>query len=243
MQKHRLQKVIAEAGFCSRRKAEHLIRAERVTINGNIAKVGDKADVQKDVICIDNLPLSNTPAYKVILLNKPINVISTCDDPQGRKTVLELIPDELRYGLYPIGRLDLNSRGAILLTNNGELTLRLTHPSFLHDKTYLVWVKGIPSERSLNKWRMGLLIDGRITMKASIKRLEVSNNKSLLKIVLREGRKRQIRRVAKSLGHPVIDLKRTEIAGIKLNELKEGEWREVTDEELTPILNSMKGKG
>lgn len=236
MPKYRLQKIISAAGICSRRRAEKLLIQERIRINGKVAKLGDQADLEFDKISIDGSPISSNCPYKVFLVNKPIGVISTCEDPQGRVTVLNLIPTQFRKGIYPIGRLDFDSRGALLLTNHGELTLRLTHPRYSHEKTYLVWVKGIPSEQSINSWRNGVLIDKKFTIKASVNLLKTMNTNSLLKVTIREGRNRQIRRIATFLGHPVIDLQRISIAGISLNGLQEGQWRKLKEAEWLPLL-------
>ncbi|WP_320668034.1 pseudouridine synthase [Prochlorococcus sp. MIT 1307] len=231
MPKLRLQKILSEAGICSRRKAEALLSQNRVIINGKTAQPGDKADPKLDIIFVDNLQVINRTEYKVILLNKPIGVISTCSDPRGRTTVLDLIPEKFRKGLHNVGRLDLSSRGAILLTNDGDLTLQLTHPRYLHTKTYNVWVEGVPSNKAIKEWENGLILDGKLTMNASVKLLKCEPHKSLLKIILKEGRKRQIRRIATILGHPVIDLQRTAIGSIKLNNLHEGDWRKLKPEE------------
>ena len=233
----RIQKIISSAGICSRRNAESLVIQERVKINGRKALIGEKADPILDNITLDGNSLSPPNEIIVILLNKPIGFITSCHDPFGRKTVLDLIPSKLKEGLHPIGRLDKNSRGALLLTSNGELTLKLTHPRYLHTKTYKVWVKGNPSIISIQKWSEGIFLDGKKTLPAKVDLLEVLPNKSLLKIILREGRKRQIRRVAYTLGHPVIDLQRTAIDEIELNGLEEGKWRKLKNDEWNKILS------
>ncbi len=233
----RLQKIISESGLLSRRKADLLIRQGRVTLNGRQAVIGEKADPLSDCILVDGKDLPKNTTHKVFLLNKPHGVISTCKDNHKRKTILNLIPSSLRRGIHPIGRLDSDSRGAILLTNNGELTLRLTHPKYSHTKTYLVWVKGLPSQSKLNAWRKGILLEGKMTMPASIEVLEIMNHKTLLKIILKEGRNRQIRKIATLIGHPVQDLQRIAISNIKLNGLKEGKWRELKTSEWISLLN------
>ena len=240
MSKQRLQKIIAQAGVCSRRKAEILLAQNRVEVNGEKAHLGDKADPSSDNVYVDNLPVVKKLEHKVFLLNKPIGVISSCKDPHGRTTVLNLLPAKLCKGLHPVGRLDLNSRGAILLTNHGELTLRLTHPRYSHTKTYHVKVEGIPSKGTLKEWRDGVILNGQPTLKASVHLLQSTKEQSLLKIILKEGRKRQIRRVAKLLGHPIVDLQRIAIGPIQLNNLQEGQWRELRQSEylmLTKLSN------
>ncbi len=233
----RLQKIISESGLLSRRKADLLIKQGRVSLNGRQAMIGEKADPYSDHILVDGKDLPKKLNHKVLLLNKPHGFISTCYDNLGRKTILSLIPYNLRRGIYPVGRLDSDSRGAILLTNNGELTLRLTHPKYSHTKTYLVWVDGHPSKSILNKWRDGMLLNGKMTMPATIEVMEFINRKTLLKVILREGRNRQIRKIATLIGHPVQDLQRIAISNIKLNGLQEGKWRELKNHEWISLLD------
>ena len=237
MTSSRVQKIISDYGLSSRRVADLLIKQGRVTINGRTAIVGEKADPSSDHILVDGKDLPKKLNNKVILLNKPIGILSSCKDPHGRKTVINLIPSILRRGIHPVGRLDSDSRGAILLTNYGELTLRLTHPRYSHTKTYLVWVSGKPNGKILNTWREGVLLDGKMTMPADIKMMNTINNKTLLKITLKEGRNRQIRRMAEIFGHPVQDLQRIAISNINLNGLKEGKWRELKRKEWISILD------
>ena len=233
----RLQKIISESGLSSRRKADLMIRQGRVTLNGRQANIGKKVDPQYDHILVDGKDLPKKQSHKVFLLNKPHGFISTCQDDLGRKTILSLIPFDLRLGLHPIGRLDSDSRGAILLTNYGELTLRLTHPKYSHTKTYLVWVSGNPNQSILNKWRSGIVLDGKMTMPAKIEVIKIVNQKTLLKVVIKEGRNRQIRRIATIIGHPVQDLQRIAISNIKLKGLQEGKWRELKTNEWSALLD------
>ena len=234
----RLQKIISDSGLLSRRKADLLIKEGRVTLNGRQAIVGEKADPFSDNILVDGIDLPNKQKYKVFLLNKPYGFISSCHDNYGRKTILSLIPPDLQNGIHPVGRLDSDSRGAILLTNNGNLTLRLTHPKYSHTKTYLVWLKGIVNKNIINKWRNGVIIDNRKTMPADIKLIKMLENKTLLQIILKEGRNRQIRKTAERMGLTVIDLQRIAISNIFLNELKEGEWRELNQNEWMNIIKN-----
>tara|TARA_B000000565_G_scaffold92269_1_gene67929 strand:+ start:464 stop:1216 length:753 start_codon:yes stop_codon:yes gene_type:complete len=236
MTRQRLQKLIAAAGLCSRRRAEEWLQAGRVTVDGEVARVGDQADPQLQTIRVDGKALPSRGAARVLLLNKPVGVICSCDDPRGRRTVLDLLPPEQRAGLHPVGRLDADSRGALLLTDLGELTLKLTHPRYSHAKTYRVWVEGVPSEAVLDRWRQGLPLDGRRTRPAKLRRLRVRGDRSLLEIELREGRNRQIRRMAEALGHPVLDLQRTAIAGLPLGDLPEGCWIWLSEGEWRPML-------
>ena len=172
----------------------------------------------------------------MLLINKPVGVICSCDDPQGRRTVLDLLPPEHRAGLHPVGRLDADSHGALLLTDLGELTLKLTHPRYSHAKTYRVWVQGVPSEPVLDRWRRGVPLDGRLTRPARVRQLRTWGDRSLLEIELREGRNRQIRRMAEALGYPVVDLQRTAIAGLPLGDLAEGCWIWLSEGEWKPLL-------
>ena len=233
----RLQKIISETGLLSRRKADLLIRQGRVTLNGRQAIIGEKANPYSDNILVDGKDLPKKLNHKVFLLNKPQGFISSCQDNYGRKTILSLIPSNLRQGIHPVGRLDSDSRGAILLTNNGDLTLKLTHPTYSHTKTYMVWVVGQPTQSKLNKWRKGILLDEKITMPATIELIKIFNNKTLLKVILKEGRNRQIRRIASLIGHPVTDLQRIAISNIKLNGLQEGKWRELKTYEWISLLD------
>ena len=233
----RLQKIISESGLISRRKADLLIIQGKVTLNGRQAIAGEKADPFVDNILVEGKDLPKKLTHKVFLLNKPLGVITTCQDDHGRKNILSLIPSNLRQGMHPVGRLDSDSRGAILLTNNGDLTLRLTHPKYSHTKTYLVWITGKPSQILLNNWRKGIPLDGKMTRPASIETIKVLNQKTLIKIILREGRNRQIRRIANLIGHPVQDLKRIAISNIKLNGLQEGKWRELKRSEWVSLLD------
>jgi len=237
MSLNRLQKIISDSGLLSRRKADLLIKQGRVTLNGRRAILGDKADPFSDHILVDGRGLPKKLNHKVFLLNKPCGVISSCQDNHGRKTILSLIPSHLRIGMHTVGRLDLDSRGAILLTNNGNLTLRLTHPKYSHTKTYLVWVSGHPSQSILDNWRRGILLDGKMTMPAKIEILDKVNSMTFLKVILKEGRNRQIRRIATLIGHPVQDLQRISISNINLNGLQEGKWRELKTKEWISIIN------
>ena len=237
MSLYRLQKIISDSGFSSRRKADLLIKQGRVTLNGRLAILGEKADTTSDHILVDGKDLPKRLGNKVFLLNKPYGYISSCHDNHGRKTILNLIPTQLRGGLHPVGRLDFESRGAILLTNIGELTLRLTHPRYSHSKTYLVWINGQPNQSKLENWRTGILLDGKMTLPARIEVLNKINHKTLLKVILKEGRNRQIRRIANLIGHPVQDLQRISIANINLNGLQEGKWRELQTKEWNSFIN------
>jgi pseudouridine synthase len=244
----RLQKVLAKYGVASRRRAEQLIREGRVCINGQVATIGLKVDPDRDVITVDDRVLetgaTSTPSALYILLNKPLGVVSTCHDPQRRSTVLDCLPEALtrNTGLHPIGRLDANSTGALILTNDGDLTYQLSHPSHHVPKTYRVWVEGVPSSATLNHWRSGVRLDDddRPTLPACVQLLQTQRDQSELEIILTEGRNRQIRRMAEHLGYPVIALHRCAIGIIDLQtqsgrSLNLGEYRDLTTDEIEQL--------
>lgn len=237
MTRQRLQKLMAAAGLCSRRRAEDWLLAGRVTVDDRPAHLGDQADPTRQLVRVDGKPLNLPDAHRVLLLNKPQGVISSCHDPRGRTTVLDLLPHDQRPGLHPVGRLDADSRGALLLTNHGELTLRLTHPRFDHVKTYRVWIQGVPNNATLKRWRLGVPLDGQPSRCTDVSLKRVLPGRSLLELKLREGRNRQIRRTAELLGHPVLDLQRIAIAGLQLADLTEGCWRWISEREWAPLLN------
>ena len=241
MTRQRLQKLMAAAGLCSRRKAETWLQAGRVRVDGQIARLGDQADPDQQSIVVDGRRLELQKDPRVLLVNKPVGVISTCHDPRGRRTVLDLLPPDLRRGLHPVGRLDADSRGALLLTDHGALTLQLTHPRYDHTKTYRVLIEGVPAMETLDRWRQGLVLDGSRTRPAGIQLLQRRTQSCLLEVVLMEGRNRQIRRVAAHLGHPVIDLQRVAIAHLQLAPLVEGRWRWLNKGEWSPLVSGEQG--
>ena len=240
--RQRLQKLMSAAGHCSRRQAEELLRQGRVEVNGRTAGLGDQADPEIDQVCVDGSPLAKNTTERVLLLNKPPGVISSCHDPQGRKTVLDLIPPDLRQGLHPVGRLDADSRGALLLSNQGELTLKLTHPRYAHSKTYRVTLSGTPSRSRLQRWRQGVELDGSRTLPASVTLLHSQGDHSVLEVILREGRNRQIRRIASLLGYAVLDLQRVAIGGLALGSIEEGCWRELSRQEWRRLISTQGGE-
>lgn len=210
-------------------------------MNGVKAHIGQRANPTVDDIRIDGRPinLNNRPDKQYVLLNKPKGVVSTCDDPQGRKTVIDLLPEKFRQGdirLHPVGRLDTDSTGALLLTNHGQLTQTLTHPSHHIAKTYRVRVQGSPPAQLLEKWRRGINLQGKMTAPAKVKVLH-PKSPALLEIVLHEGRNRQIRRVAEQLGHPVVSLHRSAIGSIRIGDLPIGHCRELMPGEMKKLLD------
>ncbi|MGV0024670.1 pseudouridine synthase [Phormidesmis priestleyi] len=223
----RVQKILSQWGIASRRQAEQLIVEGRVRLNGQVAHLGDKVSLGVDHVEVDGklvqsiaAPTGEIPRPKSLyfLLNKPAGIVSTCADPQGRSTVIDLLPKALQQGqgLHPVGRLDVESTGAILLTNDGELTYYLTHPRHIIPKTYQVLVAGSPSSAVLRQWRQGVMLEDRNTLPAQVKVLHRSDAQTLLEVILVEGRNRQIRKVAEQLGHSVLRLHRTAIGDIQL---------------------------
>jgi 23S rRNA pseudouridine2605 synthase len=227
----RLQKLISQAGIASRRAAEDLIQQGRVTVNGSVAKLGDKADLTRDTVRVDGEPLQ-TSEFVYFLLYKPYGVVST-NKPQPqekRRVVRDFIPH--KGHLFTVGRLDADSEGLILLTNDGDLADKLMHPRYGHRKTYEVLVKGTPDGKTLNAWRKGVKLDDGQTGPAKVHVIEQRAHDTRLEIVMREGRKRQIRRVASLLGHPVKQLIRTRIEFLEIGHLRPGQWRTLSAKEV-----------
>lgn len=234
MAEERLQKLISQAGIASRRAAEDLIRQGRVSVNGKLAQLGDKADLTRDEVKVDGVALK-PPQYAYYLLYKPRNVVSSNRRifNERRRLVRELIPHEGH--LFTVGRLDADSEGLILLTNDGELADRLMHPRYGHTKTYHVWVVGRPLPKTLEAWRNGVVLDGVRTAPAKVRVLEESGGETLLEVVMREGRKRQIRNVASLLGHPVKRLIRVKIDFLEIGHLRPGQWRMLSPAEVRQL--------
>jgi 23S rRNA pseudouridine2605 synthase len=232
----RLAKFLANAGVASRRASEKLIRSGRVTIDGVV--VTDPArDVDRNVVAVDGRRLCESPERVVYALNKPAGVVSTARDPQGRTTVIELVPSELR--LYPVGRLDADTTGLILLTNDGELAHRLTHPRFEVPKTYRAQVARPPvREPELAALRRGVELDDGITAPAAVKRVGVD----LLEVTIHEGRNRQVKRMCEAVGHPVKRLQRIRFGSLALGDLKLGAYRRLTDSEIDGLSAERSGR-
>jgi pseudouridine synthase len=227
----RLQKVLARAGFGSRRGCEELIRQERVIVNGEVAKLGQKVVPERDRITVDGRPVRTDHPLNYVALHKPQGILSAVRDDTGRhRTVRDLVP--LPGQLYPVGRLDLDSEGLILLTNDGELANLLTHPRYEHTKEYRVDVKGHPEDKTLERWRRGVYLDDQRTAPAEVSVISHKKDYTRLRIVLREGRKRQIRRVAEKLRHPVRKLVRVRYGPIHLGDLEPGQWRPLSQREI-----------
>ena len=254
VREERLQKILARWGVASRRRAEVLIEQGRVRINGRVVdRPGQKANPDRDRIEVDGnlLQPQQRPQPLYLLLHKPLGIISTCHDPQNRRTVLDLLPPELRgaTGLHPVGRLDAQSTGALLLTNDGDLTFQLTHPRHGIPKTYHVWINGSPDNSVLHHWRTGVYYEGIKTLPARVRRIQTKRkHQTLLEIILHEGRNRQIRKVAETLGFPVIRLHRVAIGPIQVYPLSRGQYRFLRSYELERLKencgrNNIGGEG
>ncbi|MCC7208720.1 MAG: rRNA pseudouridine synthase, partial [Anaerolineae bacterium] len=234
----RLQKLISAAGIASRRDAEALIEQGRVTVNGKRAELGDKADPTVDDVRVDGERIAVSAERVYIMLNKPRQVVTTArsQSQDERETVRDLVPVE-GY-LYPVGRLDADSEGLVLLTNDGELAERLTHPRYRHAKVYQVTVQGFMADDALDIWRRGVVLDDGKTAPAEVKVVRRESRFTQLQVTMHEGRKRQIRRIGNTLGHPVESIRRTHLATLELGDLEPGEWRYLTDVEVRTLRAS-----
>jgi 23S rRNA pseudouridine2605 synthase len=233
----RLQKILAQAGYGSRRACEEFITAGRVRVNGQIAVLGQQADRKRDSISVDGKIIEAAQKLTYIALYKPRNVISSTEDEVGRRTVRDLIP--LPGRLYPVGRLDWDSEGLVFMTNDGDLTNRLTHPRYGHEKEYRVLVASRPDAEQLSTWRRGVVLeDGYRTAAATVTPEAEAGKGAWLRVTMGEGRKRQIREVGAKLGLPIVRIVRIRIGTLNLGRLKPGEWRFLSDRE----VNELKGK-
>jgi 23S rRNA pseudouridine2605 synthase len=234
----RIQKILSRAGFGSRRACEELIKSNQVTVNGRLAILGAKADYRKDRIEVNGKIINAPEPLKYIALYKPRGVISAASSPDTRNTVRDLVDEP--GTLYPVGRLDVDSEGLILLTNDGDLTYRLTHPKFGHEKEYRVLVAKRPDEEQINSWRRGVVMDnGYRTAPAKVKLEKLHGKGAWLNVILREGKKRQIREMGALTGLPVVRIIRIRIDSLRLGNLKPKQWRHLNSRE----LNQLKNKG
>jgi 23S rRNA pseudouridine2605 synthase len=229
--KQRLQKILSEMGITSRRKAEDLILEGRVTVNGQVAILGMKAEPGKDHIKLDGKLLFRPEPKVYLMLNKPKNVVTSLNDPEERPTVKDYLRG-IKYRVYPVGRLDFDSEGLLLLTNDGDFAQALLHPSKKIPKTYLVKVKGMPEDEKIRRLRSGIKLDDGLTAPARVKKVRTGESNAWLEITIHEGRKRQIRRMLDKVGHPVLKLVRTRIDGIELGKLESGAYRYLRPEEM-----------
>ncbi|MCI7264900.1 MAG: rRNA pseudouridine synthase [Eubacterium coprostanoligenes] len=235
----RLQKFMAEQGVASRRKSEDLIRAGKVKVNGHIAEIGMKINPRKDLVTVGKQKSTNVKNRKMVyvMLNKPRGYVTTVSDELGRKTVMDLLPD---FGcrIYPVGRLDKDSEGLLLLTNDGSFTNCMTHPSHEYAKVYRVTVRPAVNDDILFNLRNGIEIDGRMTAPCEVTVLTEEENRVVLEFILHEGRNRQIRKMCESQGLEVAKLKRISIGPVKLGMLKQGDYRELTEQDVKKLLRS-----
>ena len=228
----RLQKVLARVGFGSRRVCEDLIADGRVSVNGEVAVLGARIDWEQDRVAVDGIDIGVAPGLVHYLLNKPVGVVTTASDPEGRPTVVGLVPDDPR--VFPVGRLDIATEGLLLLTNDGVLAHRLTHPSFGVDKEYLAWVDGTPSRGALRRLREGVVLDDGLTAPARV----ATVSPDLLRITIHEGRNRQVRRMCEAVGHPVRRLVRVRIGPLSDSSLRPGSWRRLEQDEVRALSNA-----
>jgi 23S rRNA pseudouridine2605 synthase len=241
----RLARFLAHAGVASRRHAEELIAAGRVQVNGTtITAQGTRIQPERDIVSVDGKPISAPASHVYVVLHKPTGYVSTAYDPQGRRTVLELLPEELRrLRLYPVGRLDLDTSGLLLLTNDGDFALRMTHPRYSMQKHYEALVEGCPDEAALNALRRGVEIveDNGKRHKTTpakvhlLRRERAAKRNCWLALTIHEGRKRQVRRMLEAIGHPVLQLVRVGIGPLTLDNLPPGKWRYLTERELARL--------
>lgn len=235
----RLQKFMAEQGIASRRKSEDLIRTGKVKVNGHIAVIGQKINPKKDLVTVGKQKIvpPKTRNMVYIMLNKPRGYVTTVSDEYDRKTVLDLIPD-IKERIYPVGRLDKDSEGLLIMTNDGSFTNCLTHPSHGLAKVYRVTVRPAVDDEILYNLRNGIVIDGRKTAPADVTVLTEEENRVVLEFVLHEGRNREIRKMCESQGLEVARLKRTAVGSLKLGVLPQGKYRELTEQEVKKLLRS-----
>lgn len=232
----RLQKVLARVGFGSRRKCDDLIAAGRVTVNGEVAVLGRRVDPESALVAVDGAPIGVRPGLVYYLLNKPTGVVTTADDPQGRRTVVQIVPTDPR--VFPVGRLDADTEGLLLLTNDGELAHRLTHPSYGIEKEYVAEVDGEPSRAVLRALREGVELEDGVTAEARASLMDPS----VVKLTIHEGRNRQVRRMCEAVGHPVVRLVRTRVGPIADRSLRPGDWRELEVDELRSLEQAVADK-
>lgn len=239
--KQRLQKYMAHAGLASRRVCEDMIRAGRVTVNGKKAVIGTVIEPGKDKVLVDGRPIGRPERKRYIILNKPKGYITTVRDQFKRKTILDLVKD-VPERVYPVGRLDYDSEGLIILTNDGKLANRIMHPSYELEKVYLVTVKGQITVDALKQLRRGVMLEDGKTAPAQAELLMQENDESVLRLVIHEGRNRQVRRMCDVVGYPVTRLVRLAVGPIKLGKLGVGEYRDLTEAEVGKLKQAVNEK-
>ncbi len=227
----RVQKILAKAGMASRREAEKIILEGRVTVNGKVIQLGAKADPEKDHIKVDGKRIPRPEPKITLVLNKPRGYLSTVKDPKGRPTVMDLL-GKIKWRLYPLGRLDFDAEGLLLLTNDGEIAYHLSHPKFLIPRTYWVKVQGVPGEKKLDLLKKGIRLEDGLAKAQSIQILREREKNSWIQITVTEGRTHLLKRLFAAIGHPVLKLKRVEYGPIRLGNLPVGHFRFLTPEEV-----------
>lgn len=243
----RLNKLLSQFGVASRRAADALISQGRVEVNGHVVtELGSKADPGRDTIKVDGRRLKTTPIKRYLLMNKPVGVMSTRSDPQRRRTVIDLLAQRGITGyFFPVGRLDYDSEGLIILTNDGDFASKVTHPRYELERTYEAIVEGVPDEHDLNRLRKGLLIDDDRTQPADVRVRRVlkgrKGDQAIIEIVLKEGRNRQVRRMCDAIAHPVARLKRVRIGNVTDATLRPGQFRELAAEEIRSLMGRPDG--
>lgn len=237
----RLQKYLARAGVASRRASEALIEQGRVKINGQVVtELGRKVHPAHDEVRLDDVVVVPEERTITLMLHKPAGYLTSMKDDRGRKCVSELVPCDEYPGLFPIGRLDLNTTGLLLFSTDGELGNALLHPSRHVDKTYYAWVKGHPEKRALEKMRKGIRLEDGVTAPAQVKMLDEHRRETLLQIIIHEGRKRQVKRMCEAVGHPVVSLHRAGFGPLALGDLPQGSYRLLSDAEVVALQACMK---
>lgn len=232
----RLQKYLAHCGIASRRKAEEIISQGRITINGSVVtSMGEKILPGRDMICCDGKPVTQVEEFVYVLLNKPKGYVTTLSDPQGRPVVTSLVK-ELPQRLFPVGRLDLDTEGALILTNDGNLAQNIQHPSHETNKTYEALLQGHPGQAKLKQLEKGILLEEKMTAPAAIKILKHLQGQTLVQITIHEGRKRQVKKMFEFIGNPVISLKRTAYGMLQLGKLPSGKYKLLNHKDLKKIF-------
>lgn len=235
----RINRFLARAGVASRRGADALIEAGRVRLNGEtVTKLATTVDRDSDRVELDGVVVTLPDSFTYIALNKPVGVVVTMSDPHGRKTVTDLVVG-VAAGVVPVGRLDVNTEGLLILTDDGELAHRIAHPSFEIDKVYEVEAQGILSEEERKRLEAGVQLDGRLTSPASVLILKAERGVTLAEMTIHEGRKRQVRRMFELVGHPVVRLRRTRVGPVELGDLPRGQWRGLDDDQLSALRQAL----
>ena len=240
--KIRLQKALSESGTCSRRKAEELIEEGRVRVNGRVAQIGDKVDPVRDKIVVSGKRVVAVKEKVYIMLHKPRGFVTTMSDEHDRKCVASLVED-VGARVFPVGRLDRNSEGLLIMTNDGNFANKLTHPSSHVNKTYRVTVSGAVDDEMVNRLATGIMLDGKLTLPCDVFVIDRKVDRTVMIFTIHEGRNRQIRRMCEAVGLSVLRLKRTEIAGVKLGMLPQGKWRPLNEREMRHLTGISSNKG